>query len=443
MQAELSTLPRYPASRLRTRRTRLRVCFSNVARIALARPGVREALDGPGDLADRVAHHSHGAPVRGGITLEAGPVQMGILSGAAGVSVLLFGLFAGAWADRVAAAADPDLHRSGRGRRCSSTIPIAAMRHSLTMTHLYVVAAAAGLLTVLFDVSYQAYVPSLVQRENLVQANAKLALSESVAEVSGPGIAGFLVTALTAPIAILFDAASFLVSAVSIALVRTAGAAPRGRAHADSHIGREIAEGLRFSWRNPYLRAMGLRSATAALFMGFFGEPVSALHGAGVGPFAGGDRGGGRVRRRIRAGRGRAVGEIGPAVGVWPGVPVRGAVHQLHDVPAPAGARLGGDGLRIPDCGAAGGFRLAEHQYHGDEPAAGFGAAAHAGTRELGDESAVQRPHSGGRFWGRRAGIGDRRAGGDVRRRGRLPAVDVVAGILADTVVTGTARGHE
>ena len=202
------------------------------------------------------------------ITLDAGPLQMGILSGAAAASVLIFGLFAGAWADRLRRR--PILIWTDLARAAVlTTAPVAAMRHSLTMTHLYIVAAAAGLLTVLFDVSYQAYVPSLVERENILQANAKLALSESVAEVSGPGIAGFLVTALTAPIAILFDAASFLVSAVSISLVRTPEPPPETR-HPDSHIGREIAEGLRVSWRNPYLRAMVLRAATAALFMGFF-----------------------------------------------------------------------------------------------------------------------------------------------------------------------------
>src|SRR3954462_14141213 len=198
-------------------------------------------------------------PFAAAITLKAGPFQMGILAGAAGVSVLLFGLFAGAWADRLRRR--PILIWTDLGRAAVLlTIPIAAMRHSLTMTHLYVVAAAAGLLTVLFDVSYQAYVPTLVERENIVQANAKLALSESVAEVSGPGIAGFLVTALTAPVAILFDALSFLVSAASIALVRKPEPPPAPR-KADEHIGREIAEGLRFSWRNPYLRAMALRWA--------------------------------------------------------------------------------------------------------------------------------------------------------------------------------------
>jgi predicted MFS family arabinose efflux permease len=202
------------------------------------------------------------------ITLGAGPIEMGILSGAAAASVLLFGLFAGAWADRLRRR--PILIWTDLARAAVlATIPIAAMRHTLTMAHLYVVAAAAGLLTVLFDVSYQAYVPSLVERENILQANAKLALSESVAEVSGPGIAGFLVTALTPPIAILFDAASFLVSALSIALVRKPEPPPEPR-KAGAHMGREIVEGLRFCGRNPYLRAMAMRSATAATFMGFF-----------------------------------------------------------------------------------------------------------------------------------------------------------------------------
>ena len=223
-------------------------------------------------------------PFAAAITLNAGPFQMGILSGAAGVSVLLFGLFAGAWADRLRRR--PILICTDLLRAAAlATVPIAAMRHSLTMNHLYFVAAATGLLTVLFDVSYQAYVPSLVERDDLVQANAKLALSESVAEVSGPGIAGFLVTALTAPIAILFDAVSFIVSAISIALVRTAEPAPAAR-KADAHIGCEIVEGLRFSWRNPYLRAMALRWATAATFMGFFGSlyPLFTVKVLGLSP---------------------------------------------------------------------------------------------------------------------------------------------------------------
>ena len=82
------------------------------------------------------------------------------------------------------------------------------------MTHLYVVATVTGIFTVLFDVSYQAYVPSLVDRANLVEANSKLALTESIADISGPGLTGLLVQLITAPMAILLDALSFLCSAV-------------------------------------------------------------------------------------------------------------------------------------------------------------------------------------------------------------------------------------
>jgi Na+/melibiose symporter-like transporter len=217
------------------------------------------------------------------LVLGAGPLEMGILGGVSAVTILLFGLFAGAWADRLRRR--PILILTDLGRAAVlATVPIAALRGSLSMTQLYIVAGVTGLLTVLFDVSYQAYVPSLVRRENLVPANARLALSESIAEVSGPGIAGFLVQALTAPIAIAFDALSFLVSAVSIALVRRPEPPPRERA--GSHMLEEIADGIRTSWRNPYLRVMALRTATAVLFAGFFTSlyPLFTVKTLGLSP---------------------------------------------------------------------------------------------------------------------------------------------------------------
>lgn len=203
------------------------------------------------------------------LALGAGPFEMGLLSGAAAAAPLLFGLFAGAWADRLRRR--PILIGTDLARAAVlAAVPVAAMRHSLSMGLLYAVAAIAAALTVLFDSSYQAYVPSLVERENIVQANAKLALSDSMAEVTGPGAAGFLVQALTAPVAIAFDALSFLVSAASLALIRKPEPAPQ-RAEG-SHIFREIGDGLRCVWRSEYLRPMALRSATAAFFMGSFGS---------------------------------------------------------------------------------------------------------------------------------------------------------------------------
>jgi predicted MFS family arabinose efflux permease len=206
-------------------------------------------------------------PFTGVIVLGAGPLEMGILGAVSAAAILVFGLFAGAWADRVKRR--PILIVADLGRAVVlATVPLAAMRGTLTMTQLYVVAGLTSVLTVLFDVAYHAYVPSLVERENLVAANAKLALSESIAEVSGPSLGGFLVQALTAPIAIAFDAVSFVLSAISIALVRRPEPPPAERA--GTNILEEIADGLRTSWRSPYLRPMALRTATAALFVGFF-----------------------------------------------------------------------------------------------------------------------------------------------------------------------------
>ena len=217
------------------------------------------------------------------IVLGAGPLEMGFLGAVSAASILVFGLFAGAWADRLRRR--PILILTDLGRAAVlATVPIAALQGSLTMTLLYVVAAVTSVLTVLFDASYQAYVPSLVSRDNLVPANSKMALSESIAEVSGPGIAGFLVQALTAPVAIAVDAVSFVVSAVSIALVRRPEPPPAGRG--DTHILGEIADGLRTSWRNPFLRAMGLRAANAALFAGFYASlyPLFTVKVLGLSP---------------------------------------------------------------------------------------------------------------------------------------------------------------
>lgn len=211
---------------------------------------------------------SVGLPLTAAYVLGASPLQMGILAGSSGAGVLVFGLFAGAWADRLRRR--PILIVADLARAALlSTIPLAAAWHRLNMAHLYAVATLSGILTVFFDVSYQAYVPSLVSRAELVEANSKLALTESIADVTGPGLTGLLVQLITAPMAILLDALSFLVSAVSVWLIRTPEPLPEPSPA--PHIGREIAEGLSASRRNPLLRALLQRAATGAFFGGFFG----------------------------------------------------------------------------------------------------------------------------------------------------------------------------
>jgi Na+/melibiose symporter-like transporter len=218
------------------------------------------------------------------IVLGATPWQMGLLSGASAGASLAVGLFAGAWVDRLKR--KPILIAADLARAAAlSVVPLAAVGGRLSMPLLYLVAGVVAILTVLFDAAYPAYVPSIVEREQLVEVNAKLALSESLAEVSGPGLAGFLVQALTAPIAIAFDAASFLVSAVSLALVRKTEPAP---VRSETHILTEIAAGLREIPRNPYLRALALRSATAFFFGGFMGAmyPLFTVKVLGLSPAA-------------------------------------------------------------------------------------------------------------------------------------------------------------
>lgn len=208
-----------------------------------------------------------GLPLTALRVLGASPMQMGFLSGAGAAVVLVFGLFAGAWADRLRRR--PILICADLGRAAVlGTVPLAAAFGRLSMGHLYLVAAACALLNVLFEVSYQAYVPSLVERENLVECNGKLALAASAADVGGPGLAGILVDWITAPRAILFDAVSFLISAASIGLIRKPEPQPEPRPQ--PHLGREIVEGLSASWREPILRVLAQRTATASFFMGFF-----------------------------------------------------------------------------------------------------------------------------------------------------------------------------
>ncbi len=207
-------------------------------------------------------------PLAAVLTLQASPFQMGLLNGAGGAAVLLFGLFAGAWADRLRRC--PILIFADLGRAAVlGSIPLAAALHRLTMGHLYLASAASGLLSVFFDAGYQAYVPALVERKNILEANGKLALTESIADVGGTGAAGLLVQWITAPMAILFDAVSFLVSAFSIWRIEKREQPPK--AEAQAHIFREIADGLRTSWRNPILRALTKRTATAAFFAGSIG----------------------------------------------------------------------------------------------------------------------------------------------------------------------------
>jgi Na+/melibiose symporter-like transporter len=145
----------------------------------------------------------------------------------------------------------------------------------LTIWQLYVVGFLTGTLTVFFDVAYQSYLPSLVDRDQLVEGNSKLELSRSGAQIAGPGLAGILIGAITAPYAIAVDAVSFVWSALLVTRIRVRETA-RPRAEGSS-LRREIAEGLRYLLQDPRWRALTLYVATFNLGTGMNG-PISLVY---------------------------------------------------------------------------------------------------------------------------------------------------------------------
>src|ERR687889_1240231 len=152
-------------------------------------------------------------PLMAVLLLDASPVQMGFLAAAGTAPFLLCSLPAGVWVDRhrrrpVLIAAD--IARAG----LLLSIPLMAWLGILRIEQLYAVTFVIGVLGVFFEVAHYAYVPSLVGRESVVEGNSKLQISYSAAEAGGPGVAGVLVQAISAPAAIVIDAATFLGSAV-------------------------------------------------------------------------------------------------------------------------------------------------------------------------------------------------------------------------------------
>jgi len=188
------------------------------------------------------------------LSLRSSAFRVSLLGAVEMLPFLLFALPAGAWVDRVARR--PVLIGADLGRAVAlGTLPLAAAIGHVTYVQLCVVGFVAGTLTVCFDVSYQSYLPALVDREHLVDANAKLELSNSGSQIAGPGLAGLLVQWLTAPYAIAGDAASFVWSAIFVGRIRAREEIEPPTAEQRS-LAREILDGLRYLLTDGRWRAM-------------------------------------------------------------------------------------------------------------------------------------------------------------------------------------------
>ena len=204
------------------------------------------------------------------LVLEESAFRVAALTSMQFLPFLLFTLPAGVWVDRLRR--KPILVAGDLGRALAlASVPVAHWAGTLTIWHLYVVAFVHGVCTVFFDVAYQSYLPALVGRDQVVEGNAKLEVSRAASNIGGPGIAGGLVAALTAPVAVLADAVSFLLSAVLLGGIRKREAAPpRDDRRSLRH---ELAEGLRYVFGHSYQRTMVAMTALS----NFFGQVVFSI----------------------------------------------------------------------------------------------------------------------------------------------------------------------
>jgi MFS family permease len=188
------------------------------------------------------------------LVLKATTFEIAALSAIEFLPFVLFTLPAGVWVDRLRRRLLMIAADWGRALALGS-IPVAYALGGLTLAQLYVVGFVVGSLTVFFDVSYQSYLPSLVSRDQLGEGNTKLEFSRAGAQVSGPGLAGLLVAAVTAPYAIVADAASFIGSALFATSIKKVEPPPPPVPECGQpRMRTEILAGLRYVRRNPIMR---------------------------------------------------------------------------------------------------------------------------------------------------------------------------------------------
>ena len=217
---------------------------------------IGETTSGLGTMVSEVA-----IPLLAVLVLHANAFGVGALTAVGWAPWLLIGLPAGAWVDRMRR--KPVLVAADLVTVVAlASVPIAAWCHVLTFTHLLLAALVTGVARVFFVTAYRAYLPSLVAKPDLAEANAKLQGSEAFANVAGPGLAGVISQFFGVVTGLALDAASSLVSAVCLLGIRKQEPAPAAERVA---LWAGIAEGFRLTVRDPLLRTLALSSAAANL----------------------------------------------------------------------------------------------------------------------------------------------------------------------------------
>ena len=202
------------------------------------------------------------------LVLDASAFEVAALTTVEFLPFIIFTLPAGVWVDRMRRKRILVAGDIGRAVLLGS-IPIAYVFDALTLGQLYVVGFLVGICTVFFDVAYQSYLPSLVERNQIIEGNSKLEITRSAAQIGGPGFAGILIQVFTAPYAVLIDAVSFVASGLFIFRIRAADETPQRVERADGtkpSMWTELKEGLHFVISNPNLRAQAGCTSTSNFF---------------------------------------------------------------------------------------------------------------------------------------------------------------------------------
>ncbi len=202
-------------------------------------------------------------PVFAVLVLNATEFEVGVLSAAGVAAFLVVGLPAGAWIDRMRKRQVMIWADAVRALALAA-LPLLWWLGALQMWHLYAVSLVIGIATVFFDVSYQSLIPSLVRPNQIAEANGKLQSTHELANIAGPGIGGWMISILTAPIAILTTVGTYLVSLVALVFTRD-DEQPRDVADR-APILHEIWEGLRFVFTQRLLRRIVGTTGTSNFF---------------------------------------------------------------------------------------------------------------------------------------------------------------------------------
>jgi MFS family permease len=201
-------------------------------------------------------------PLSAILALHAGVLEVGVLMALGFVPFAMFGLVAGAWVDRVRKR--PLLISADILRAVAlASVPLSWASGHLSIGQLYAVAFVVGSLNVLFEIAKQTYVPAVVDREQLGEANGRLMLAEQGSAVAGPGLGGLLIGAIGAPLAVTVDALSYIASAGLIAGIKhvevSAGPAKVG-------MGRSMVSGVQFVVGNRLLLPIAIIGSLVTFF---------------------------------------------------------------------------------------------------------------------------------------------------------------------------------